>query len=481
MKKTPKVGSAKKVSHVNNDGSPATMAWTWQAPPTLEELLASGNALREKCPRKSHAIWDPPADRADPIAILEESNQGRLPELLPRRFGLMKSSPFAFYRGAAAIMASDLGNTPVTGLRVQACGDCHLLNFGGYATPERNLVFDINDFDETLPAPWEWDVKRLGASFVLAALENHLNDRDAREAAVRSTRAYRESLAQLARLPALDVWYARLDWEPLYRQIEDQADRKQVRKQLDRTISQQVGYAFPEVAFVEGGRPRIKDHRPKLYHPAETQNHGFQVLVGQAFQRYRDSVQEDRRHLIDRYQIADVALKVVGVGSVGTWCGVALLVATEGDHLFLQIKEARASVLETFAGLSAFPNRGQRVVTGQRLMQSASDVFLGWTEIGDGRHFYIRQLRDMKMKPPVELFGSSRLLGEYAQACGWALARAHARSGDAAKISGYLGKADTFDEAIGDFALAYAEQNARDHAAMLKAIAAGRLPAEDVE
>jgi uncharacterized protein (DUF2252 family) len=481
MKKTTRARTSKKSPPSANGAHKVAQGWSWSPPTTLKERLAAGNALRQKCPRKSHAGWTPPTDRADPIAMLEESSQGRLTELLPRRYGLMQTSPFAFYRGAASIMAADLSHTPSTGVYVQACGDCHLLNFGGFGTPERNLVFDINDFDETLPAPWEWDVKRLATSFYLAARENSMNNGAATEAASSVTRAYRESITAFARMPSLEIWYAHMDWEPLFRQIEDQADRKQVRKQLDKTIAQQVAYTYPQFDCGEDGRPRIKDHPPKLYHPEGTEEHSFQDKISRAFKLYRESVQEDRRHLLDRFQIADVALKVVGVGSVGTWCGAALLVASDEDYLFLQIKEARASVLEPFAGASEYANHGQRVVNGQRLMQSSSDVFLGWTELGDGRHFYLRQLRDMKMKPPVELFGSSRLLDQYAQACGWALARAHSRSGDAARIAGYLGKGSAFDDAVAAFAAAYGEQTELDHAALVKAIGEGRLPAEEVE
>ena len=402
-------------------------------------------------------------------------------ELLPRRYGLMAASPFAFFRGASAIMAADLATTPTTGLTVQACGDCHLLNFGGYSTPERSRVFDINDFDETLPAPWEWDLKRLATSFVLAARENECRAEEARDAAMTCSQAYREAMAGFAQMAALEVWYARLGWDSLARVIEEQADRKPIRKKLQQNLAKQLAYEYPTVVEGEADRPRIEDRPPRMVHPANGASRAFAALVDDAFVNYRLSLPEDRQRLLDRYRVADIVLKVVGVGSVGTWCGVALLVAGEGDYLFLQIKEARPSVLEPFAGAAVHANRGQRIVLGQRLIQSASDLFLGWTETRDGRHFTVRQLRDLKLKPPVELFASGRLLNSYAHACGWTLARAHARSGDAARISGYLGKSEVFDEALTSFALGYAEQTERDHEALTTAILAGRVKAETVE
>ena len=451
-------------------------SWANKPVPSRAELLAAGRSLRARCSRKSHAAWTPPADRADPVELLEESSRGRIPELLPIRYGRMMQSPFSFFRGAAAVMAADLARTPVTGLRVQACGDCHLLNFGGFATPERRLIFDINDFDETLPGPWEWDVKRLAASFAIACAHNGFGKASGRDAAQTCARSYRERLAEFAQMPALEVWYARIDVKALLPQIMDQAARKRVQRQLAKTQAHTLAEDFPKLVEEVDGQPTIKDHPPLVYHWSGRGNEAFEAQVVEAFEGYRNTLQDDRPALVDRYQIKDIALKVVGVGSVGTWCGVALLMAGEADPLFLEVKEARASVLEPFAGKSAYANRGQRVVNGQRLMQSASDLFLGWTQIDDGRHFYVRQLRDMKIKPMVEIFSPS-LMEQYAALCGWALARAHARSGDAATLSGYLGKSDSFDTALASFALAYADQNEHDHDALRKAVRQGRVEA----
>jgi uncharacterized protein (DUF2252 family) len=454
-------------------------SWARQPLVPLADRLAAGSALRASCPRKSHAAWAPPPDRPDPIDVLEESSRGRIEALLPIRYGRMVQSPFAFYRGAAAVMAADLAHTPATGVRVQACGDCHLLNFGGFATPERRLIFDINDFDETLPAPWEWDVKRLAASFVIAARHNGFPAAAASEAALRCGQSYRERLAEFAAMTALDVWYARIDLKTLLDKVQDLAARKQVQKQLAKAKAHHLAEDFPKMVESVGDQHTIKDHPPLVYHWPDEGSAAFEAQVTDAFRRYRESLQDDRRVLLDRYQLMDIALKVVGVGSVGTWCAVMLLMASETDSLFLQVKEARSSVLEPYAGPSAYANRGQRVVAGQRLMQSASDLFLGWTALGDDRHFYVRQLHDMKIKPTVESF-SPGLLAQYAAACGWALARAHARGGDAAVIAGYLGKGDAFDQALAAFAAAYADQNERDHAALAAAVRAGRLPAQAV-
>ena len=441
------------------------------------ERVAAGKDLRGSVPRASHREWTAPADRRDPVDVLIESNVGRLPELIPIRFGRMLVSPFTFFRGAAAVMAADLAKTPATGLRVQACGDCHLLNFGVFATPERHLVFDINDFDETLPAPWEWDIKRLATSFVLASRDNRFDADDSRDSAVTVVRAYRERLAELAEMPALDVWYAKID---AMKWIEETADpelralrEKRVKKAQSHTA---IDHEYPKLVEETGGRPRIKDDPPYISHRADTASDEFQQMVAEAFQNYRDTLPHDRRVLYDRFQCVDVAAKVVGVGSVGTVCGVALLLADGDDPLFLQFKQANASVLEPYAGKSLYENHGQRVVVGQRLMQSASDIFLGWTTGRFGRSFYLRQLRDAKVKPMVEIF-KPKHMAEFAGFCGQALAHAHARSGDAATLSGYLGNADNFDEAVADFAVAYADQTERDHSALADAVRSGKIEA----
>jgi uncharacterized protein (DUF2252 family) len=407
--------------------------------------------------------------------LLEEANQGRIPELIPIRHGRMVRTPFTFYRGAALHMAADLAVTPATGLRVQACGDGHLLNFGAFATPERRVIFDINDLDETLPAPWEWDVKRLAASFIVACRSNGFSEARARDATLACVRSYRERMAEYSKMPVLDIWYAHIDLEDLLATVTDKQARKREERRLAGARARSVAeHDFPKLAAMSGQVPTIKDNPPLIYHPSEPGVEDLLTRAREAFAEYRESLQEDRRALLDRYGLKDIAIKVVGVGSVGTLCAVLLMMASEQDPLFLQAKEARASVLERYAGKSLHANHGQRIVNGYRLMQSASDLFLGWTEGKLGRHFYVRQLRDMKIAPLVELFSPS-LMVQYAEACGWALARAHARAGTPAQISGYLGKSDVFDNAIADFSVAYADQNERDHEVLRNAVRSGRV------
>jgi uncharacterized protein (DUF2252 family) len=371
-------------------------------------------------------------------------------------------------------MAADLASLPSTGIRVQACGDCHLLNFGCFGTPERRLIFAINDFDETLPAPWEFDIKRLAASFVVAGRHNGFNAGEAREAAQACVRSYRERMREFAKMGVLDVWYFSIDAEALLENVEDetaiQRARKRAAKARDRNV---LDEDFPELVTFEGGAHRIRDNPPLIYHMQGEEAALMEARVREAFESYRATLAEDRRLLLDRYEFKDIAGKVVGVGSVGTRCSIMLLMGGADDPLFLQVKEARASVLEPYAGQSIYPNHGQRVVMGQRLMQSATDIFLGWTETEKG-HFYIRQMRDMKIKPLVELF-TPPVMAQYGEACGWALARAHARSGDAAKIAGYLGKKEDFDEALADFSESYADQNEKDYQALVQAVREGRL------
>jgi uncharacterized protein (DUF2252 family) len=443
----------------------------------LDELRAMGKSLRDQCPRQAHAAWQSPRDRPDPLQLLEESSEGRLPELIPVRYGRMLHSPFTWYRGAALNMAADLARTPVSGLRVQACGDCHLLNFGFYATPERREIFDINDLDETLPAPWEWDVKRLGASFVLAGRNNGHSEADARDAALACVRSYRERMAEYGQMPVLDVWYAHIELEDLIPLIRDKEWQKRIKKQLTRARERSVReHQFPELVTTSGLAPTIKEQPPLIFHPHEKGREEYSAAVHQAFAAYRETLPEHKRLLLDRFKIMDMAIKVVGVGSVGTVCALVLLMADQEDPLFLQIKEARPSVLESYAGKSAYANHGQRVVLGCQFMQSASDIFLGWTEglLGSTRHYYVRQLKDMKIKPLVEVYPPSAML-QYAELCGWTLARAHARSGEPAKISGYLGQSDQFDKSVAAFSVAYADQSERDYEVLVKAVRAGKL------
>lgn len=444
-----------------------------------DDRRVRGQAIREAIPLDIHAGWKPPTNRPDPISILEDSNKGRLPDLIPLRYGRMAHSPFTFFRGAAALMAMDLGSIKNTTVKVQACGDCHLLNFGAFATPERNIIFDINDFDETLPAPWEWDLKRLAVSFVLAARENELKPKYVSAAAETVVRAYREKINEFSRMSILDIWYERVDWQSVIERTTDavlQKKRQQkLKKELKRTIQD---YYFPKFAESSGGGYRFKDSPPTMYHLAGAEGKALKHNVEKALEVYKESLQEDKRRLVSRYRFEDVAIKVVGIGSVGTLCAVALMLAPDNEPLILQIKEARPSVLQAYSGKSTFENQGQRVVEGQRIIQSASDIFLGWTRFEDNKHFYIRQLRDTKVKPDPELWDGPQTV-EIAEVMGRVLARAHARSGDAAVISGYMGTETTFDAAILDFALNYADQTERDHQLLVAAIRSGRLKTLD--
>ncbi len=438
------------------------------------EHEAAGKALRDSVPRDAHAAWKRPADRVDPIAFLQASDAERLPELVPIRWGRMLASPFAFYRGSAGLMAADLAKTPSPGLRVQACGDCHLMNFGGFATPERSIIFDMNDFDETLPAPFEWDVKRLAASFVLAARSLGMSDGTGRDVAESAARSYRKRLRELAEMHPTEVWYARLTAEDLIDMVPKKRRKlmlDRIEKALDRSGSEMD---FPKLGHVVGGQPGIRDAPPLIFHPEFARAPEFKGLLDQVLADYRNTLAEDRRTLLDRYRPVDAAIKVVGIGSVGRRCWILLMMSTSNEPLFLQFKEAAASVLEPFAGASAYPHHGQRVVMGQRLMQPTSDIFLGWVTSLNGVQFYVRQLRDAKIKPMVETF-DAEMLEIFAKACGSVLARAHAKAGGVSQISGYLGSGDDFDEAMGRFAIAYADQAERDHAALKAAVRKGTV------
>ena len=366
------------------------------------ERRAKGKALRETVPRASQAGWNAPTGRRDPVELLSESNAGRVEELIPIRFGRMAASPFAFYRGAAALMAADLASTPTSGIRVQACGDAHLMNFGGFATPERNVIFDVNDFDETLPAPFEWDLKRLAASVVIAAQFLKLPDSDAARVTTDLVREYRERMADYASMRALDVWYDKIDMQRYEDRAGDpatvQAARKRMAARVEEAKRKTVpDHLYPKLVVMEGPKPRIKDDPPLIFHPTEAMAPGLASGYSAAIAAYRESLPEHTRTLFDRFRFFDLAFKVVGVGSVGTPCTICLFMAADDDPLFLQVKEARASVLEPYAGKSLHANHGQRVVVGQRIMQAATDVFLGWTRGMNGRDVYVRQLRDMKL------------------------------------------------------------------------------------
>ena len=439
-----------------------------------KERFAAGKKLRERVTRSAQGRFVSQRHEADPTAWLAESDRGRLAALLPIRYARMRASPFAFFRGAVALMSADLAFTPITGIRVQACGDCHVANFGGFGTPERRLVFDINDFDETLPAPWEWDVKRLATSIVLAMRDAGAGDRRSSDAARAAVESYREHMREYAEMTALEVWYSYLSAERFIEDAETPAARKRWRKRVDKAMQNSSGREFPKIAKVRDGRARIVDRRPLIYHSSEIATIGKRVR--RMFHGYRATLAEECRLVLDRYRITDVARKVVGIGSVGTRCAVVLLMAGAHDPLLLQVKEARASVLGPYASKSRYRNEGERVVTGQRMLQSASDVFLGWASDGQGHDFYFRQLRDMRMKIDVEGMARQDWF-EYVQLCGWVLARAHARTGDPARIAGYLGKTSAFDEAIAKFAVAYADQTERDYASFVKAIRAGKIRA----
>lgn len=438
------------------------------------ERIEMGKSLRDKFPRNSQGIWQAPKDRRDPINILEESNQGRLPALVPIRYGRMLRSSFTFLRGSAALMAYDLSTTPNIGVQVQACGDCHLLNFGSFATPERNLVFDINDFDETHPAPWEWDLKRLVASFVVAGRDNKISDDESETAAIACARSYREWLRKYSRMSPLEVWYTRLDMETIIAMAPD-AKTKKLREQYAEKARKRVQEnLYPKLVREVGGKHRFIEQPPVLFH---TDDPELAERVQRGMEEYRQTLSHERRVLLDRYRWEDYAMKVVGIGSVGTRCSVILLFSEENHPLILQVKEARRSVLEPYTQPSEYENQGQRVVVGQRLTQSSSDIFLGWVRSQKlGYDFFVRQLRDMKFSIPVE-GASGEQLQRYGEFCGWTLARAHARSGDAATISGYLGKADIFDKAMGKFAVAYADQTEQDYAALVEAVRSGRVEA----
>jgi uncharacterized protein (DUF2252 family) len=436
---------------------------------TLEERRKVGLSMRQRVPGSAQAEWTPPADRADPVAILIEQGKNRIQELLPVRYARMKADPFAFLRGAAAVMATDLARTPSTSIRLQACGDAHLANFGTYATPEGTPVFDINDFDETLPAPFEWDIKRLAASLAVAGRVAQSSKKECGVLARAAARAYREHIAELAPLPPLVAWSRRIDLVEAIADIDSAKLRDALKGRLAKVL--QSGAKHFGLVEEQDGAFRIREKLPLVRHLDK-----HELRARKALSSYAGTLQEDRRVLVQRYALQDVAFKAVGVGSVGTFCAIALLVSGGGAPLLLQIKEAQQSVLAPSAGESEYANHGQRVVVGQRMLQAATDVFLGWTQTPiQERHFYVRRLKDSRLADIGTRLEAA--LPFYAGLCGRTLARAHARAGDAAVVAGYMGSGTTFDEAIGEFAMAYADQTDRDWNAFLAAIKAGRIVA----
>jgi uncharacterized protein (DUF2252 family) len=456
---------------------------------TPQEHAARGKAARAEAPRTRHAEWEPWAERPDPIALLEEQAESRVPELVPIRYGRMAASPFAFFRGAAYVMASDLAGTPRSGITVQACGDAHLSNFGGFASPERDLIFDVNDFDETLPGPWEWDVKRLAASIAIAGREKGFTAKQRCENVAATVRQYRETMRNLAGMRNLDIWYARLDRATIIARFETEATAAQMKifeKTTEKAKRKDNTRAFSRLAATGDGEPHIVSDPPLIERIEDllprAQAEEFEEGMHQLLRSYRASLQGDRRRLLERYRYCDLARKVVGVGSVGTRAWVVLMLGRDNDDpLFLQCKEAQASVLEPFVGKSEYSHHGRRVVEGQRMMQSSSDIMLGWLRAtgidGETRDFYVRQLWDWKSSADVEAMAPPGM-SLYGRMCGGTLARAHARSGDGIAIASYLGRSDTFDRAICAFAETYADQNELDHRALTKAIASGRVTAE---
>jgi uncharacterized protein (DUF2252 family) len=479
---------------VNKMGAIAKQVAAGRAKPvphfTRAERIARGKAARSTAPRSAHGEIEFPEPR-DPIELLEEQAASRVPELVPIRYGRMLASPFAFYRGGALIMAADLAQTPVSGLRVQSCGDAHLSNFGVFGSPERNLVFDINDFDETAPGPWEWDVKRLAASFAVGGRENGFSEKERRAVVLEAVGAYRKAMTVFAQMRNLDVWYSHLSVEQMVADFTAGVDAKRLRTaeaNIEKSRTKDSIHALEKLTHLVDGEPRIISDPPLIVPidellSTEMERDAFQQEARNIICSYRRTLETDRRHLLEDFRFVDLARKVVGVGSVGSRAWIALLLgADEQDPLFLQIKEAQPSVLERFVGKSEYSNCGQRVVAGQRLMQAVSDIFLGWQHTSSGldgqeRDFYLRQLKDWKGSFVFEAFVPAGAAA-YGKACGWTLARAHARSGDRVAIASYLGKSDVFDQAIAAFAETYADQNERDYEALRNAVDDGRIKAQ---
>jgi uncharacterized protein (DUF2252 family) len=434
----------------------------WEPILTRQQRMESGKNQRLITPRDAHEQQAPSKQRRDPIQLLIESEKGRVPKLVPIRYGRMLQSPFAFLRGSAIVMAEDLSHTPCSGIYVQCCGDCHLMNFGGYATPERNQVFDINDFDETLPAPFEWDVKRLVTSVVVAGRYKQFSDKENKKAAFSAVKIYSQKVREFALMRQLEIWYNRLDEASIIKMFKlDTLFVSKIKSIAEKAKTKTHELLYPGITLLKDGRRKFVDHKPLIYHPADIEK---SIESGYAFfDDYYQSLPDDKKSLLSRYKIEDVALKVVGVGSVGTRCLVGLFASNDEDAIVLQFKEGNSSVLEQYAGNSTYANHGERIVNGQRLMQTVSDIFLGWTKSQDGTEFYVRQLRDMKASANVDNF-TPRLLLEYASLCGWALAKSHAKAGRSPEITGYIGKTEAFANSVTEFAVQYADRTEKDFA-----------------
>lgn len=454
----------------------------------LQERQQRGRALRDTCSRKSHT--EQAQHQRDPIELLRLSSEGRLPRLVPLRYGRMLASPFTFYRGTALLQAHDLATTPISGLRQPICGDCHLMNFGGFASPERTLLFGINDFDEAHPGPWEWDIKRLAASFMVAARHLNHGDKIGKEAAYSVAASYQKHMQRYTHMGELDIWYEKISFETLLAHAGSAATRQRIERGIHKAKGRTHKEILPKLAEKTANGWRIRDSLPSVFHLQDhhmlfnsddqwLQQDDWQQRLDKMMHDYQATLVADRKILLNRYQYQDTAFKVVGVGSVGTRCMMMLLTDVHEQPLFLQLKEARPSVLAKYAGSATpYQQQGRRVVEGQRLMQVASDIFLGWATSPSGRHFYFRQLRDMKLSPEVEMYSSAILL-EYAELCGWVLARAHAKAGGLApEISGYLGQSDVFAQAISHYSARYADQVERDFEKFTQACRSGKLIAQ---
>lgn len=438
----------------------------------FKEKYAAGKEIRNKIPRSEHALWKEPGTRPSVTKMIELSNYDRLPELVPVRHFRMSTSPFVFYRATASLMARDLSFTPASGINVQICGDCHLMNFGGFATPERHVVMDINDFDETHPGPWEWDLKRLAVSFILAARDKGFSRSNADDIIMELIHAYQDALNEFANMKLLDLWYLKFDLEEIMKEQKNEQLKERLAKNLAKGNKQTHDKVFYKMTSDNMGQFTITEQPPLILHPFDLSESMEMIQI--FFEHYKDTLQPDRRLLLDQYRITDVALKVVGVGSVGTRCYVVLLLNDDNEPLFIQVKEARQSVIEPYTKPSAYKHNGERIVQGQRLMQSASDIFLGWTTGPQGRQYYLRQLRDKKISPEIDTL-NKEFLAIYAQYCARVLAKAHSKTNQAPLICGYIGKGDRFAEVIAQFSELYADQTEKDFEEFKKAIQNGEL------